>query len=384
MDLRAPGRLHRETSTPTKTAPVTKLPIPSSNRSTTLRRALERVRDGSNPPRYVEYGPEPTFSLDNTCSSSRPHTSFVDLTNALHSRRTSCSTIALDDDDVDDADDVEYLLEVRAEGDGAEDEGDEIWELDDIAEPIDRSQREAAVPASIPKRNAKPEPPFVEIESCRLDAIVIKPGKTVELHDGDFLRVTSILQDVQEDGRYRLRGWRFRRTNMLAGRLLKMRNEVCMILKVDRDDPRDPLEQGVEEVDFSEAVRPRRLLMTNRDPPALTYYENNPNDKLLSDDVVYDLCNLVCRWKKIYYYPNAVWRFKERESEVVISKIREHELGLASPVPESSRVSDTELRRIWRGETVKGGRGAQFEVSEQFQLLDPWLIRVCPAGYSET
>ncbi|KAI9887919.1 MAG: hypothetical protein M1823_000308 [Watsoniomyces obsoletus] len=342
MSSPTPGELLSRSSTPVGLGLARPLPIRSATRSAQLKRDLEEVRDenASKPPSSPSLG-----------------SSFVDLTEQAGSRRGSNSLDTIEVEDIDDPDDAVYFREQEEMRELPELTLD-VLELDDTDEPVEVGKAAGDVKLAVPRRNTTPEPPFVEVESCRWYDHLIIPGKTVELHDGDFLRVTSILQNIQEDDVYRLRGWRFCRTKSLGGRLLKMRNEVCMILRLDLDDPRDPLVQGIEEVDRSEVVRLRSLMMTNRDVPALTFYENYPADMMLPDQFVYDNCRLVCRWKKFYYYPNAWHRLRRakggKEIQVAIIKVREDEVGLATPVPESARVSDAELRRQWRGETIKG------------------------------
>lgn len=205
---------------------------------------------------------------------------------------------------------------------------------------------------TLSKRNATPEPPLAETVSCPFGSSTLLKGKTVELHDGNFLRITTIIDDVAEPGRVRLRGWRFRRTRELDGFLPKKKNEVCMLLDVLEDDDRGPFHQGVEEVGLSEVVRIRRLYMTNRDWPELSHLETVPNLASLTDEEIDRDLDLLCRWKRTTYYETEEDRRKGRQSEVVISRVREDEVDMATKVPEASSVSDADLRRRWRGETT--------------------------------
>ena len=253
-----------------------------------------------------------------------------------------------------DPDDAVYAQELEDEA--------ELLELECItisdSEGPDESELQARISTvKYPKRNATPELPWVEVSSSPFGGRTLRAGKTVELVDGDFLRVTAILEDVEQVDQFRLRGWRFRRTSNMRGCLLKARNEVCAIMKVDQDDPRGPFEQGVEELPITEATRIRRLFMTNRDIPALSFREHS-NRRGCTAQEINDEFQLVCRWKRIKYYETAADRLKKVDPEVVISKVREDEVDLAAKIPAAARMRDADLRILWRGETVRGGAGA--------------------------
>lgn len=219
------------------------------------------------------------------------------------------------------------------------------------------TETDAEAPVPHPTRNNPPIHPLTYVESCPFGGMKLIPGKTVELEDGDFLRISAIiahpdLQDVW------LRGWRLRRTKSMHGMLEMKRNELCMILQLDEDDPRDPLEQGAEEIHLSEVQRLRRLVMTNEDWPAHSFTEMVENPDKISDRIVFTEMHLVARWKYIIYFRTQKDRLNLNWTEKLLVKMREDDKGV------ESRVSDEELRYRWRGVTVKGGSALQ-EISQE-------------------
>ena len=64
----------------------------------------------------------------------------------------------------------------------------------------------------------------------------VKVGDTVELIDGDFLRVALIIE-ILSTGKLYLRGNQFRRACRLEGMATKSINEVLMLVEHDLDDP---------------------------------------------------------------------------------------------------------------------------------------------------
>ncbi len=78
-----------------------------------------------------------------------------------------------------------------------------------------------------------------------------KPGKTVELLDGDFLRITAVIPDHATQ-LVPLKGLKFRRNKDLGGLLEFKMNEVTMLLEFDKNDTRDVYYQSVKK---SPAIR---------------------------------------------------------------------------------------------------------------------------------
>ena len=207
-----------------------------------------------------------------------------------------------------------------------------------------------AADAACLRRNITPQLPLLNVTSCPFGNFRLIAGKVVELADGSFIRITEIIGCSDHADHVRLRGWRYRRTRELSGGLAKRRNELCMTLDVVEDDDRGPFQQGVEEVHLSEVVRIRRLVMTNRDYPELSYEQTVPNRSSLGNDEICRELVLVCRWKWITYYETEDHRRKKSEPEVAVSRITEDEVDMALRLAEGSKVSDDELRRRWRGD----------------------------------
>ena len=197
------------------------------------------------------------------------------------------------------------------------------------------------------QRNLPITSPFVRLTTFTHKSIILAEKVCVELKDGDFLRIVNIIQDTWSSA-VTLRGWKFRRTREMNGVLEKKRNEVCWILHVDEDDPRDAKLQGMETVSVCEVVKRRHIRLTNQSFPALSWREDDTNEmrETVENDRV-----LVCRFKYICAYADAKARALYKWCEKGVYRLREHECDQRS----DNKVADENLRSIWRGDTVPGG-----------------------------
>ena len=197
------------------------------------------------------------------------------------------------------------------------------------------------------QRNLPITSPFVSLTTFTYKSIILAEKVCVELQDGGFLRIVHIIQDTWSSA-VTLRGWKFRRTREMNGVLEKKRNEVCWILHVDEDDPRDAKLQGMETVSVCEVVKRRHIRLTNQSFPALSWREDDTNEmrETVENDRV-----LVCRFKYICVYADAKARAFNTWCEKAVYRLREHECDQRS----DNKLADENLRSIWRGYTVPGG-----------------------------
>ena len=165
----------------------------------------------------------------------------------------------------------------------------------------------------------------------------LKPGKTVEMVDGTFLRIKAIVED-RRTGDIFLKGFRLQRALTLNG-LERNRNEVAMFLKLDENDRRDVLDQSIEVVRLAAVVKIRELVKTNQQFPALSYRETDPGSTRLGKDYIIDHCRLVCRW--VY--------LKTSKNEGFLRRITEAGSDDGCSIPQDH------LRDHYRGPTNKGG-----------------------------
>ena len=177
-----------------------------------------------------------------------------------------------------------------------------------------------------------------EIPSFSSNGRTLKPGKTVELQDEEFLRITAVIQH-RHTKQVALEGLRFRRANRLGGLLEFKRNEVALILNFNEADTRDVLQQSIETIEITDVVRVRELIKTNRPFPALSFHQTDPRSLLQSEDYIMAHCRLVCRWKHALVSKN----------EGYIQALAEDEAD------EGCGVEAGQLRRDLRGNTFRGG-----------------------------
>lgn len=141
------------------------------------------------------------------------------------------------------------------------------------------------------------------------------------------------------------------RTKSMNVMLEMKRNELCMILQQDEDDPRDALEQGAEDVHLRGSAHQTTPNYQRLAGPWL-YRKSGDPDKI-ADKEGFDEMHLVARWKYIICYRTEKDRLNLSWTEKSLVKMREDDRDV------EPRVSDEELRRRWRGVTVKGGSGLQ-------------------------
>lgn len=188
--------------------------------------------------------------------------------------------------------------------------------------------------------------PFESLGEYTYDNVKLSPRSCVELRDGDFLKIVHIVRDTSTS-EITIRGYIYRRTREMNGLLDRKLNEVCWILHVDDDDPREPLIQGVETRAVSEVIRRRNIRLTNMTFPALSFRDEVGE----TEEVVTNYRVLVCRYKYLCLYPNTKARSMYAWCEKGLHRIRAGECDGRS----DNNMADHDLRHAWRGDTQPGG-----------------------------
>lgn len=200
-----------------------------------------------------------------------------------------------------------------------------------------------------PLRNPPIVHPLYSITSTMFLNLALGPEVVVELADGDFLKITDMIRNV-DTGVVMLRGHRFQRTRDLNGLLAKKRNELCWVTEVDEDDERSASVQRLAEVPASSVTRVRKALITNMSFPAATY-RNTPHPGDL-ENIEHEGIVAV-RWKYTTTWPSAKARVNNENAfcERVLRHLGEGD----SLVGEGLRIRDGLARDQFRGPTVLGG-----------------------------
>ena len=197
-------------------------------------------------------------------------------------------------------------------------------------------------------RNPPIRTPFLSLEHYTYNGIRLHPKVFVELRDGDFMKIVHIVKDTISS-EATIRGWIFRRTRKTKGILNAKRNEVCWLVYIDDDDPRDFNIQGLETKQITEVVKRRQIRLTNQPFPALSYRDDQITE---SDETIEDVRVLVCRYKNITHFPNAKARLSSHPwTEKLVLRLRTDDCDRR---PDNS-VKDEDIRTAWRGATVPGG-----------------------------
>ena len=202
---------------------------------------------------------------------------------------------------------------------------------------------------------APPQPTHHETDesATRLDSYsfagrTFRPGKTVELVGGEFLRITAIVQSP-EIQHVSLKGIKFKRNKELNGLLEFKRNEVTMLLTEDSNDTRDIYHQSVQGVQLDQVIRIRELIKTNVPFPTHSFRENDEKWKTQGKDYLMNNGRLVCRTKLVQVSKNEGWLQVLDQSET--------DEGFGMP--------PIYLRHDFRGETVKGGKSSAWLEGEK-------------------
>ncbi|TGO72328.1 hypothetical protein BELL_0467g00060 [Botrytis elliptica] len=271
---------------------------------------------------------------------------------------------------------------------------DEYEKENELEEDIFGIEQHAGAPSNFQRafladRNPEIVPPNIEIQSLAWKSSLLRPEKTVELKNGTFLKIKTIVKNLASD-EISIRGWKLVRTRdrMLGGIAGKKRNELAFIHEVDRDDKRDVWEQSVHTIRVDEVLKIRRLICTNRLLPECRYNkddipveirskEENEILKYIEEEMV-----LVARIAFVARYPNAEARVRKgalvdrpRESGILRSLQKKE-------CTEGYYIDPDEKRRGWRGETILGGSGNLdngrngFNFSSQYTYGDGY----CGAG----
>ncbi|MCJ1401677.1 hypothetical protein MMC11_004894 [Xylographa trunciseda] len=208
--------------------------------------------------------------------------------------------------------------------------------------------------------------PYMYIDPARPAVVVhdhnrlqLRAGVNVELENGDFMRITEIQRDPFSHDIF-LQGRLFRRMKFMKGTIERKMNEVCMIQNINQSDSRSHNEQASEEVSVSYVIRRRGLKLTNQPYPQLSFREEC--SILEKESVITNERVLVCRWKYICIFLNQLALQKNVHCEKALVAIR------ADASDPKCQINDDNLRRNFRGDTIKGGASCAIETAELTQI----------------
>ena len=197
-------------------------------------------------------------------------------------------------------------------------------------------------------RNPPIQTPFLSLDDFTHNGVRLHPRTFVELRDGTFMKIVHIVKDGRSSD-ITIRGSIFQRTRTTDGVFDPKRNEVCWMIHIDDDDPRDHSIQGLETRKVTEVVKRRHIRLTNQAFPALSYRDDRIRE---SNETIEDVRVLVCRYKHLIFYPHAKARAASRPwSEKIALRLREDECDKRS----DNNAKDADIRTAWRGETIPGG-----------------------------
>ncbi|ESZ98456.1 hypothetical protein SBOR_1118 [Sclerotinia borealis F-4128] len=206
--------------------------------------------------------------------------------------------------------------------------------------------------------------PYFECGRYLHGKLDLRPMKTVELDDGDFVYIKHVVKYVKPEDKFdfslenaqdppiTIRGLRLQRCKYLNGMLEKKMNEVCLCYEIDLDDQREPEEQSLVEVSLSSVKALRSLRWTNHKYPR---YRNLDRDAIDDYKDAYNTGGLTVRWKYTCTYASASAREQNIYAERTLERITEDWLSSVHRTSHTYLTSNSRLRTEWRGETIPGG-----------------------------
>ncbi|KAG0651525.1 Modification methylase [Hyphodiscus hymeniophilus] len=230
---------------------------------------------------------------------------------------------------------------------------DELWKDEkdlQILRVVEREPSQVGQKSSknaLPNRNLPITAPCVGLESYQYKNMGLRPSKTVELLDGDFLMITDIINnDPLSTSDVTLRGHRLQRCSSMNGLLERKLNEVCFFFEVDLDDSRPVHQQSAIDVSVYEVKRLRIVRKTNQIFPLGRHLSLeafwNPQDAAMEG-------GLTARWKYSCTFGSAEERWNNNHKERALEFLREDECSKGAGAADEAR------RFGWRGETIPGG-----------------------------
>ncbi|KAI0458074.1 S-adenosyl-L-methionine-dependent methyltransferase [Xylaria acuta] len=226
-----------------------------------------------------------------------------------------------------------------------------------IIDELDGTGRNYRRRTALPLRSV-PVPTRLELPSFRYNQTLIKRGTCVEVpqrtreeYCWQFLHVHAIYTDSQSHNVV-LQGVRLTRQRHMRGLLPRLKNEVCALYDIDKEDQRSEDLQAAVEISITEVIRTRALSRTNNAFPAHRF---NRSQWETIDDVE-NKAVLVQRWKHYRYWPTTEARATKKSYSGAVVRLR-----CADIEDTHLRVSDDKLRNEFRGGIIRGGsfRGGQ-------------------------
>ena len=135
-----------------------------------------------------------------------------------------------------------------------------------------------------------------EIDVISYGNFRLKAGKNVELRNGDFLRIVSVLKDKKGD--VFLSGHLLSRQNSYGRFMPRLRNELVWIVEIGKEEFEAGLHPAVSEVRIAEVIQIRSITFTNQRYPEMSMKTcRDGTFKSAREEITTG--PLFCRWKHV-------------------------------------------------------------------------------------
>lgn len=171
------------------------------------------------------------------------------------------------------------------------------------------------------------------LEDFSLNGKIYRRGKSVELVDGTFLRIHTVVKIGEE---VFLRGYHFRRCEQMESLVPRRTNEVCLIVELTVEEVASGLTSKTTQIPLSQVKQFRLVRLTNH-----RYSSLNHQTTGLPDHEGYLFCRL--KYLKIW----ETGRKNPVEEAILLLSFSDTDKGYG--------IQEDELRENWRGITIRGG-----------------------------
>ncbi|KAI1126158.1 S-adenosyl-L-methionine-dependent methyltransferase, partial [Nemania abortiva] len=149
-----------------------------------------------------------------------------------------------------------------------------------------------------------------------------------------------------QSGRIMVRGIRLTRHRHMRGLLPRMKNEICALYDIDRQDNRPEQIQAAVEVPITEIIRTRAFSRTNDAFPSHRFNRWQWG----TVEEIENRGTLVQRWKYYRHWPSYATMAAKKSYSGAVVRLRYDDIE-----DEYFRVSDDKLRNEFRGGRIPGG-----------------------------
>ncbi|RMZ86258.1 hypothetical protein DV737_g66, partial [Chaetothyriales sp. CBS 132003] len=190
----------------------------------------------------------------------------------------------------------------------------------------------------------------VEISEHKTPTFSCAAGKSVELHDGTFMRIKSVAQNGL--GHVFLRGYILVRQSSQAPAMPRTHNELVWVQQYEEGESKPQPAVLCLERPVSEVSKNRDIIFTNQRYPLISAKQMTAFSNIAQN---YHFGPLFCRWKRIMYrnakgkvVSEAFRHLMFKDADGIARRNNDGEMAFP-------RIADCRSRQLWRGGNTRLG-----------------------------